>query len=473
MQNTPKKIEEFEPDLQELIKKFILSISNHESTYFDTEEIENIIFCFIDMDNMAMARKALEYAYLMYPNEERWKCHEAEILVCEDHYKKALNILNTLSEDFDANIPGMKGECYARLRRYKSAKESFDRYLTVCHPDELENAFLDIIIIFNEEKQAKIAMNYIENALTLFPDNYEIRMEKALSLEALEKYDEAIAEYNRLIDANPYECKAWGMLGSLYFILDRYGEAEKCYDYVLAINPDDYEAKTQKAHCRYKSGDYVNAITFYKEALTKYPDDILLKLYLAESYNNLDVWSEALPLYKQVTAVLPYMFAEAWIGMAGCVINMDNDFEGAVKILTKGMKNIPDDLTIKFHLAHAEMDLYNATNNEKEIKRALKHIKECLQEVPTHPLFHYEAAHIYLQISKFEEAVHHFELALESDIDFPNIYIFLAVACYGMDDTIKFKKYYAEAKKRYSNTEEMLLSIFPKAKELIKTIGKA
>lgn len=469
MQNSAKRFEDFEPDIRELLCKFITNI-NIGQTFFDIEELETIIYCFIDMDDMKMARKALEYAYGMYPKEEKWKCREAEILIFEDHYKKALDILESLQEETEVNLYGMKGECYARLKRYKKAKDAFDKYLTLCHPDDLEQAITDIAVIFNEENKPDIALLYSDNGLTLFPDNYELGMEKALALETEERYDEAITEYNRLIDANPYEYKTWGILGSLYFSTDRYAEAEKCFDYVLAINPESYETKVQKANCLYKTGNYIMAVSLYKEVLSKYPDDVLTMLYLAESYECLDIWSEALQLYNKVLEYAD-IFPEAWIGASSCIINLYNDYKSAIKTLKKGIKVLPEELLLKYHLAKVEMGLGKHSGDLKPLSRALKSIKECLHKMPDNPVFNYDAANIYLQLSMFEKAVKCFELTLTAeDIDFPNIYIFLAIACYGSGNMEKFEKYYLESKKRYSNAEDMFLSIYPEARQIIKKL---
>jgi tetratricopeptide (TPR) repeat protein len=68
-----------------------------------------------------------------------------------------------------------------------------------------------------------------------------------LCLENLQKYEEAIASYEKAIIIQPKYYPAWNNLGLALSNLQRYQEAIISYDKAISINPDD-------AHSWYNRG---------------------------------------------------------------------------------------------------------------------------------------------------------------------------------------------------------------------------
>ena len=53
----------FEPEVNALIQRFENTISQGEVQYYDTDDLETIIDCYIAIDQLDKARIALDYAY--------------------------------------------------------------------------------------------------------------------------------------------------------------------------------------------------------------------------------------------------------------------------------------------------------------------------------------------------------------------------------------------------------------------------
>jgi tetratricopeptide (TPR) repeat protein len=58
----------------------------------------------------------------------------------------------------------------------------------------------------------------------------------------MNKYNEAIQCYDKALEINPRDAKAWNNKGLAYADMNKYNEAIQCYDKALEINPRDAEA---------------------------------------------------------------------------------------------------------------------------------------------------------------------------------------------------------------------------------------
>ncbi len=66
--------------------------------------------------------------------------------------------------------------------------------------------------------------------LALQPDDVELRFELAKLYEQRRRYDEAIAQYQRVVQLRPEALRAWHALGDLYRLQGRYDEAIQAYE---------------------------------------------------------------------------------------------------------------------------------------------------------------------------------------------------------------------------------------------------
>jgi len=60
-----------------------------------------------------------------------------------------------------------------------------------------------------------------------------------MALEALQRYEEALASYDKAIEIKPDNYYAWQNRGSALGYLQRYEEAIASYKKVIEIKPDD------------------------------------------------------------------------------------------------------------------------------------------------------------------------------------------------------------------------------------------
>ncbi|MDJ0899053.1 MAG: tetratricopeptide repeat-containing serine protease family protein [Xenococcus sp. MO_188.B8] len=110
-------------------------------------------------------------------------------------------------------------------------------------------------------------------------------------LLASEKYQEAIISYDKAIEINPDDYQAWTNRGVALGNLGRYQEEIASYDKAIEINPDDAYAWFGRGVALDDLGKYEAAITSYNKAIEINPDDY-------EAWNNRGISLEKLGRYE-------------------------------------------------------------------------------------------------------------------------------------------------------------------------------
>lgn len=102
------------------------------------------------------------------------------------------------------------------------------------------------------------------------------------------QYDRAIAEYRKLVDADPNDVRTWLKIGDICTKKGDNQEATKTYHRVA----DHYA----------EQGFFLKAVAVYKQIIKLQPGRLDVSLRLAEMYENLQLVSDALGTYEQVAA---------------------------------------------------------------------------------------------------------------------------------------------------------------------------
>lgn len=455
----------FKPEIQALLQRFENTINQGSVIYFDTEELENIIDCYIVSEQLDRARIALDYAYRVHPDSIEIRCKEGKLLLIEGRYEDAIKVIEATPNN-DVDYIAILAECYLRMYDFDKSKILFTQYLTQCDTDELPLIFVDIASLYNSHNQPEIALEFIENGIALFPDNNDILIEKAFALEQLEQLEEAAKIFSHSLDSNPYQPEIWGMLGSIFFRQNNFVDAIKSYDYTLAINPDDLSAKLQRAHCLFNLGLFEEAIAPYEEYISLKPDDEFVITFLAETYENINEWEKAQKLYRQAIEINNDII-EAWIGLASCQHSLGNLNE-AYKTIQKIDSRFPETPAIIYSMWQIEEDIATKNFDDRMMKKALKHALFCLELDPENPSLNHTIGNIYLHFSDFKKAIKHYEITYNQKPFTEKLPLAMAISYYALNEIDKAKLFFDIARQTVSNADEIFFSIFPNAKTIIK-----
>ena len=95
-----------------------------------------------------------------------------------------------------------EGNAYMGLQQYDKAEEIFRDLLTVGHPDEVQ-VYLDLISLFDRQKQYEKAIGIAEEAFAKHSNESVYLYKKASLLESLERYEDEIKVYEQILELVP------------------------------------------------------------------------------------------------------------------------------------------------------------------------------------------------------------------------------------------------------------------------------
>ena len=456
---------QFEPEIQQLLQRFESTLQQGVVQYYDTDELETIIDCYIASEQLDKARIALDYAYRVHPTSNEIRCKEGKLLLMEGAYENAIKTLEPI-QNTDPDYIAILAECYLRIHKFNKSKELFSQYLTLCDTNELSAIFADIASLYNTHNQPELALEFIESGIALFPDDITLITEKAIALEQSEQLDEAAKLFNIALDNNPYQPELWCMLGSILFRQNNFTEAIRAYDYALAIEPNDTLTRLQRGHCLFNLGLFNEAIEPYEEYLAENPDDAVVITFLAETYENIDNIQRAKELYLQALAIYDEI-PEAWIGLASCQHDIDG-LVAAYETIKQADEKFPENQHIIYCMSRIEADLAAANFDDFLLNQSLQHLLFCLENDPENETLNFETANILLQFGDYENAIKLYEIAYDKNPFIEKITLFMSMNYFALGNTEQAKKFLDIARETISNADEIFLSLFPNAQTLIK-----
>ncbi len=113
--------------------------------------------------------------------------------------------------------------------------------------------------LFAYQGESQRAVAAYENLQKTTPDDLEVRLEYAHSLQLLKRYDESLTHIESVLAKNPDNPRAWRLRGSVLFAKGDYREAVATFRGLATRRPDDLFLSLDLAEARLMTGDWVNA----------------------------------------------------------------------------------------------------------------------------------------------------------------------------------------------------------------------
>jgi len=168
----------------------------------------------------------------------------------------------------------------ARRGASTAARLAFDAALRLAPGDpQLLNNYANFLA---DQGDGAAALAHYDRALATAPECQDARYNRALLLQKLGRLDEALAELDRAAAAQPRAAKVQSARGSVLRALGRLREAGEAYDCALAADPRRGTAAVGRARVAMERGE-VHAPDLYRRAIALRPDDVELRLDLAEA----------------------------------------------------------------------------------------------------------------------------------------------------------------------------------------------
>jgi tetratricopeptide (TPR) repeat protein len=132
------------------------------------------------------------------------------------------------------------------------------------------------------------AIGYLSNALTIYPDFYQVQDELGSLYYHNRQYDEAAAHELQALHNNPYDTFAINILSKAYFKKQLYDSAVKYNHIALSFTDDKSGYCIRIGACYAYMGNNDSAVAYMLRATTLDPEDNTAYLNLAGIYKNLN-----------------------------------------------------------------------------------------------------------------------------------------------------------------------------------------
>lgn len=308
----------------ELIERFEQMLENREYKYYDSEDLVEIIEFYIEVNDSEYAKRALDFAEKMHPENIEIKIKKIEYLLLINELKRSAKLIQELkviaANELDyllvqARFWGMKNMSRKAIRFYEEAL-SIDDDETDFICNCIGNEFLNL----DEVQSALIAFR---KALKFNPENDYSFYSIIQCFEEIHNPEECIDFLKDFIDDNPYSEVAWLQLGLLYNHKKMFKEAINALDYVIAINPSSIAGHANKALSYEELKNFNKAIEILEETLEF--DDFPAVTYfkIGELYEKLEKPQKALKAYHIAIKEDPQL-DKAWAKSAALYDKMGN-----------------------------------------------------------------------------------------------------------------------------------------------------
>jgi tetratricopeptide (TPR) repeat protein len=380
--------------------------------FFDSVEFEEIIHYYLDNGKHSLAKKAVKLGLEQHPSSVILKLLKVELLVFEDKLQKASSLITELEavEPNNEDLLIQKATILSKNNKHLEAINTFK--LVLPNTDEK----VDIWSMIGMEY---LYLDDFENARLNFANCIDVDYEDYSSLynvmycfDMENNHEEAIDFLKNYIETNPYCEVAWHQLGRQYFVLKRYKEALRAFDFAVIIDESFVGGYLEKAKTLEELEEYEKAIENYLITLELDDATAFVCVRTGECYQKL------------------------------------NDLDTAVKYYKKAVNEDP-------LLDKAWMLLTNLYLEAENYEKALFYINKALQIDENNTLYWRRYAEINLKLNFFEEAVKGFEQCINLDDDSLETFVELADVLLFLGEFDKALKAMVKAKNIYKQSAEI------------------
>ena len=242
---------------------------------------------------------------------------------------------------------------------------------------------------------------------------------KGVSLISLGRYEEANALFDKVLEVDPRDEKAWDNKSTSLYSLGRYEEAIFCVDKALLLNPNNKVAWDNKGISLHDLGRYEEAIQCYDKALELDPNFAAVWDNKGTSLNCLDRCEEATLCFDKALELDPRN-TFAWKNKADGLYRQGR-YEEAILCLDKALEIDPLDATAWQFKAESLGGL-------GRFEEANFYLDKYLELDPDIYMAWYNKGLSLYYLRRFEEAIRCHEKALELEPGFVDAWYCKALA---------------------------------------------
>ncbi|MCA2743730.1 MAG: serine protease [Microcystis sp. M015S2] len=347
------------------------------------------------------AIEALQQAINTLPKGEDLKEFHSSILQQQsvvyrylENYEQALTVINQAISLFPNN-PNSYNEKWGVLSRLKRYDEGLAAINQAIHLAPRAAWYYNRGILYYNQQKYELALADWNKAIEINPNYAEAYSNRGILYSDQKKYELALADWNKAIELNRNFAGAYYNRGNLYYNQQKYDLALSDYNKAIEINPN-------------YAGAYLNRGVLYEDlqkydlALSDYSKAIEINPNLAEAYTNrgslyydLQKYDLALSDYSKAIDINPN-YAEAYYNRGILYKNLQK-YELALADYSKAIKINPN-------FAEAYNNRGNLYSNQQKYELALADYNKAIEINPNFAEAYANRGLLYAELKQTKKA---------------------------------------------------------------------
>jgi len=265
--------------------------------------------------------------------------------------------------------------------------------------------------------QYEDAIEYYDKVIEINPSNEKAYLGKGLALHALRKYEKALESFDKAIEINSDMAKAYNSKGITLADLERYDESLENLKKAMELEPSNSAYQNDVAFGLNNLGEFEEAIKYAEKALELNPRNDVAYSNKGFALVALGRTDEAIKCYDKAIELNPTN-TYAYHNKAQTLYDIGK-IEETIDILDKLLDIDPDDLD-------AMTAKGDCLNHLGEFEKAIPFFNTVSKQDPTDPYAYVSKAISLYYLGKYDEAIEDCDKALRLKYDYLDAYAWKA-----------------------------------------------
>lgn len=342
---------------QSSVDRFERMLKTNEVYFFDASEFEDIVVHYLGYSKVQLAKKALRLGLEQHPGNVELLLLQSELLIMDEKYASASKLLEHINhlDPENEEVLLQKATVASKTGKHEAAVHYLNNALQLSDdPYEIWNLLgMEYLLQEHFDKAA----TYFKKCCSEIHDDYHILYNLIYCYEQLEDDHAAITMLNEVLEKNPYSEVAWHQLGRIYSRTGKVKEALSAFDFALICDEYFTGAYVEKAKLLEKEGRINEAINNYEYALNT--DDPSAFIHHRIGFCHLKLGNERLAVSFFLKAVhLEPNSERGWVGLVDLYLEKKN-YRKAQHYIRQALKANGDtiDLWKKSALIHQHLKM--------------------------------------------------------------------------------------------------------------------
>jgi tetratricopeptide (TPR) repeat protein len=299
------------------LDRFEQMIRDNDSYYFDSEDLEEIVFYYQDLCQYGKALEAIQHALNLFPGNIQLLIREGEVLTAMGQLHRALSKLKSAErvEPLHPDLLMAFAIAYGQLHEHDKSIQYLERALLHSDEDNYDDIALELALEYQNAEKPEKAIELLSHLMNNKPESEAVMYELAYCLETTNRLAEGMEIFQKHVDTFPMNFSGWYCLGNLQQQLEQLEESLESYDFALALTPDFVPAMFNKAQALFKLDQFKEAISVLEDTFEFEVPDSGTLCHIGECYEKLDDLHTAIQCYRRALQLDPNC-ADAFMGLA-------------------------------------------------------------------------------------------------------------------------------------------------------------